>query len=75
MDGNGWAMDNSVVERLWRTLKYEDIYIRDYETVDELLKGLRNYFWFYNNERTHHSLGGKMPAEVYFESSELRKAA
>jgi len=75
MDGKGRAMDNIMVERLWRTLKYEDIYIRDYETVDELIQGLRNYFWFYNNERTHQSLGGKTPAEVYFESSELRKAA
>lgn len=75
MDGKGRAMDNIMVERLWRTLKYEDIYIRDYETVEELIRGLREYFWFYNNERTHQSLGGKTPAEVYFESSELRKAA
>jgi len=75
MDGKGRAMDNIMVERLWRTLKYEDIYIRDYETVEELIRGLREYFWFYNNERTHQSLGGKTPAAVYFESSELRKAA
>ncbi|MBW1979521.1 MAG: transposase [Deltaproteobacteria bacterium] len=73
--GKGRAMDNIMVERLWRTLKYEDIYIRDYETVEELIRGLREYFWFYNNQRTHQSLGGKTPAKVYFESSALRKAA
>jgi putative transposase len=75
MDGKGRAMDNIMVERLWRTLKYEDIYIRDYETVDKLIKGLRNYFWFYNNERPHQSLGGKTPAEVYWGSSRLKEAA
>jgi len=75
MDGKGRAVGNIMVERVWRTLKYEDIYIRDYETVDQLIQGLRDYFWFYNNERTHQSLGSKTPAEVYFESSELRKAA
>ena len=53
MDGKGRAMDNIMVERLWRTVKYEDIYIKDYETVGDLIKGLREYFWFYNNERPH----------------------
>ena len=75
MDGEGRAMDNIMVERLWRTVKYEEIYIRDYETVEELIGGLREYFWFYNNERPHQSLGGKTPAELYFDRSELRKAA
>jgi len=75
MDGKGQAMDNIMVERLWRTVKYEEIYIRDYETVEELIGGLREYFWFYNNERPHQSLGGKTPAELYFDRSELRKAA
>jgi putative transposase len=75
MDGKGRAMDNIMVERLWRTVKYEDIYIRDYENVEELVKGLRSYFEFYNNERPHQSIGGRTPAEVYGNASELRKAA
>ena len=74
-DGKGRAMDNIMVERLWRTVKYEDIYIKDYETVEELKKGLREYFWFYNNERHHQSLGDRTPAEVYFEAYQLREAA
>jgi len=75
MDGKGRAMDNIMVERLWRTVKYEDIYIKDYETVQELIKGLREYFEFNNNERPHQSFGGRTPAEVYWGSLELRKAA
>ena len=75
MDGKGRAMDNIMVERLWRTVKYEDIYIKDYETVQELIKGLREYFEFYNNERPHQTFGGRTPAEVYWGSLELRKAA
>ena len=75
MDGKGRAMDNIMVERLWRTVKYEDIYIKDYETVEDLKKGLRQYFWFYNNERPHQSLGDRTPAEVYFENYQLREAA
>ena len=49
--------------------------MRDYESVEDLIKGLRSYFPFYNNERPHQSLGGKAHAEVYFRSSELKKAA
>jgi putative transposase len=75
MDGKGRAMDNIMVERLWRTVKYEDIYTRDYESVEELVKGLREYFEFYNNERPHQTFGGRTPAEVYWGASELRKAA
>jgi putative transposase len=75
MDGKGRAMDNIMVERLWRTVKYEDIYTKDYESVEELVAGLRTYFWFYNNERTHQSLWDKTPAETYRGGSELRKAA
>jgi len=75
MDGKGRAMDNIMVERLWRTVKYEDIYIKDYETVEELKEGLRNYFWFYNNERPHQGLGDRTPAEAYFGASELKEAA
>jgi putative transposase len=65
MDGRGRALDNVFVERLWRTVKYEDIYIRSYETVAELLEGLIQYFGFYNQERLHQSLGYEIPEEVY----------
>jgi putative transposase len=65
MDGRGRALDNVFVERLWRTVKYEDVYIRYYETVAELLQGLTRYFAFYNQERIHQSLGYETPAEVY----------
>lgn len=75
MDGKGRAMDNIMVERLWRTLKYEDIYIKDYETVEELIAGLRDYFSFYNNERPHQTFNGKTPAEVYWGKSLTLEAA
>ena len=65
MDGRGRALDNVFVERLWRSVKYEDIYIRGYETVPELHRGLAKYFAFYNNERLHQSLGYRTPAAVY----------
>ena len=65
MDGRGRALDNVFVERLWRTVKYEDIYIRGYEAVPGLGQGLGRYFGFYNNERLHQSLGYRTPAEVY----------
>ena len=65
MDGRGRALDNVFVERLWRSVKYEDIYIRSYETVPELHRGLVRYFGFYNDERPHQSLGYLTPAAVY----------
>ena len=65
MDGRGRALDNVFVERLWRTVKYEDIYIRGYEAVPELHRGLGRYFGFYNDERPHQSLGYRTPAAVY----------
>ena len=58
-------MDNVFVERLWRSVKYEDIYIKDYEVVPELESGLAAYFRFYDEERPHQSLGYRTPAEVY----------
>ena len=67
MDGRGRALDNVFVERLWRSVKYEDIYIRGYEAVPELYQGLGRYFGFYNNERLHQSLGYRTPAAVYRE--------
>ncbi len=65
MDGRGRVFDNIFVERLWRTVKYEDIYLRDYGTVQELDTGLAQYFRFYNEERPHQSLGYRTPAEVH----------
>jgi putative transposase len=64
-DGRGRALDNVFVERLWRSVKYEDIYIKDYERVPELESGLRSYFWFYDEERPHQSLDYRTPGEVY----------
>ena len=65
MDGRGRALDNIFVERLWRTLKYEDVYLKDYANVPELLGGLQSYFIFYNSERPHQSLKYCTPDEVY----------
>jgi putative transposase len=65
MDGRGRVFDNIFVERLWRTLKYEDIYLRDYGSVGELDAGLVRYFRFYNEERPHQSLGYRTPAAVH----------
>ena len=66
MDGRGRALDNVFVERLWRTVKYENIYLRDYGSVPELDTGLHIYFQFYNHERLHQSLDYRTPAEVHF---------
>jgi len=66
MDSKGRALDNIFIERLWRSLKYEDIYLKDYRSFSELRVGLINYFDFYNNKRLHQSLNYKTPAEVYF---------
>jgi putative transposase len=73
MDGRGRALDNVFVERLWRSVKYEDIYIRGYETVPELHRGLSRYFGFYNGERLHQSLEYRPPAAVYRGASITRR--
>ena len=65
MDGRGRASDNIFVEWLWRSLKYEDIYIKGYANLLELIAGLTNYFLFHNTQRPHQSLGYAMPDEVY----------
>jgi putative transposase len=65
MDGRGRCLDNVFVERLWRSVKYEDVYLKGYERVPELGCGLRAYFGFYNTERPHQSLDYRTPAEVY----------
>jgi putative transposase len=66
MDGRGRALDNIFVERLWRTVKYEDIYLKEYATVPALITDLTHYFTFYNEERFHQSLDYRTPAEVHF---------
>ena len=73
MDGRGRVMDNIFIERLWRSLKYEDIYIKEYETVKQLYQGLEQYFDFYNNERPHQSLEYKTPYMVYFSTDNAQK--
>jgi putative transposase len=65
MDGRGRALDNVFIERIWRSLKYEDIYLKGYETVPEITDGVNDYFTFYNHERPHQSLAYATPAEVY----------
>jgi putative transposase len=65
MDGRGRAFDNIFVERLWRSLKYEDIYLKAYATLPELLLGLIAYFSFYNDERPHQALDYQTPDQVY----------
>ena len=72
MDGKGRALDNIYVERLWRSLKYEDIYLKSYETVSELKEGIRRYFAFYNTERFHQSHEYLTP-EVMYESFSVRE--
>ena len=66
MDGRGRALDNVFCERLWRSVKYEDIYLNQYDTVRQLHAGLSAYFDFYNHERPHQSLNYRTPAEEHF---------
>jgi len=72
MDGRGRVFDNIFIERLWRTVKYEDIYLRNYVTVMELEQGLDLYFQFYNNERFHQSLDYRTPDQVYYDCQRTR---
>ncbi len=66
MDGKGRALDNIFVERLWRSVKYEDIYLKEYDSVQSVKAGIDKYFEFYNHKRYHQSLEYKRPAEVYY---------
>ena len=65
MDGRGRCFDNIFVERLWRSLKYEEVYLRDYQQVAEARAGIAGYFQFYNHERLHQSLDYRTPAAIY----------
>ncbi len=67
MDGRGRCMDNIFTERLWRSLKYENVYLMHYETVPEGRQGIDSYFGFYNDVRLHQKLQYRTPAEVYFQ--------
>ncbi len=69
MDGRGRWMDNVFIERLWRTVKYEEVYLKDYDTVTEALASLRSYFVFYNTQRPHQALGYRTPLEFYIENT------
>ena len=66
MDLRGRVFDNIFTERLWRSLKYEEVYINDYSTVKEARNGIGRYFALYNNERLHQSLGYRTPYEVHY---------
>ena len=65
MDGRGRCMDNIFVERLWRSLKYEEVYLKDYASVTEARAGIGRYFQFYNHQRLHQSLAYRTPAAIY----------
>ena len=68
MDGKGRCLDNIFVERLWRSVKYEEVYVKNYATPREALQGLKDYFHFYNHARPHQSLNYKTPAQIYFQN-------
>lgn len=71
MDGRGRALDNIFVERLWRSVKQEEVYIRDYQNVGEAVNGLGRYFDFYNHQRLHQSLQYRTPADVYWQAGQV----
>lgn len=71
MDGKGRVFDNIFTERLWRSVKYEEVYIKDYQICSDAIEGLGNYFSFYNNLRYHQSLGYKTPYEVHYGVCEI----
>lgn len=75
MDGKGRWVDNVIIERLWRSVKYEDIYLHAYETPANLRAGLTRYFTFYNTQRRHSSMDRRTPDAVYFEQAQADLAA
>ena len=64
-DGRGRALDNVMIERLWRSVKYEEVYLKDYLSGDDCYQGLKKYFQFYGHERRHQALEYRTPWEVY----------
>jgi putative transposase len=75
MDGKGRWVDNVFVERLWKSVKYEEVYLHAYDSVAAARQGLQRYFQFYNERRPHSSLDGKTPDSVYFDSLPIQQAA
>ena len=75
MDGRGRALDNVFTERLWRSVKYEEVYIKDYASPKEARRGLERYFAYYNHERPHQALSYQTPAEVYADKRQALIAA
>ena len=75
VDGKGRWVDNVFVERLWRSVKYEDLYLRAYETPAELRAGLARYFEFYNLRRRHTALDRRTPDAVYYDQANIKLAA
>jgi putative transposase len=75
MDGKGRWVDNVFIERLWKSVKYEEVYLHAYDTVSQAREGLQRYFKFYNERRPHSSLDGKTPDSVYFNSLPIQQAA
>jgi putative transposase len=75
MDGKGRWRDNVFIERLWKSVKYEDIYLKAYASMSEVKKGLTNYFKFYNEKRWHNNFDKKTPAMVYFNTLSQKQAA
>jgi putative transposase len=75
MDGKGRWIDNVMVERLWRSLKYEEVYLKAYETVTEARESITTYFRHFNEERRHQGLGRRTPDEVFYEPDPLPQAA
>jgi len=68
MDGVGRATDNICIERFWRTIKYEEIYLNEYKNIKELQKAIANYMDAYNKKRLHSAIGYKTPNEVYYKA-------
>lgn len=75
MDGKGCWRDNVFVERLWKSVKYEEVYLHAYDTVTDARRALARYFQFYNTRRPHSSLDGQIPDTVYFNSLPQQLAA
>ena len=75
MDGRGRWMDNVFIERLWRSVKYEEVYLKGYESITEARRELKAYFEFYNRRRRHQGLADRTPAEVYWSTLQTKQTA
>lgn len=73
MDGRGRVFDNIFIERFWRSLKYEEVYLKEYNNVKEAIDGLNRYVTFYNTERLHQALGYRSPLEVYYQKEGISR--